>query len=109
MMEAFSNGKTQPEKIFCINEHKISEFIKMIIIGYNIQKKLLFDVCSIQKSHTTEKKGKEQFKELIKNFGTDCTRAYAVDTTQDIEEYGHFANKLWNASRFVSQHAYEKK
>jgi methionyl aminopeptidase len=42
-------------------------------------------------------------------FNGDCTRTYAVDTTQEIEEYGHFANKLWNASRFVSQHVYEKK
>jgi len=109
MMEAFNDSKKQPEKIFCINENKIFEFLKTIIIGYNIQKKTLFDTCYIQKEQKTNKGNKEAFKELIKNFGTDCTRLYAVDPSHNIEEYEQFISKLWNASRFISQHAYEKK
>ena len=46
---------------------------------------------------------------MIKNHGTDCTRLYAINPEQTIEEYEQFINKLWNASRFVGQHAYEKK
>ena len=48
-MEAFSESKKEPKKIFCISEHNIFEFLKTIIIGYNIQDKILFDTCYIQK------------------------------------------------------------
>jgi len=68
MMEAFDDKKKQPQKIVCIEEHKIAEFIKTIIIGYNIQDKILFDTCYIQPEEKTKKKNKESFKELIKNF-----------------------------------------
>jgi len=67
-MEAFSESKKGPEKIFCISEHKIFEFLKTIIIGENIQGKLLFDTCYIQQEKKMDKKGKEPFKELIKDF-----------------------------------------
>lgn len=68
MMEAFDGGKKSPEKIFCIDEKKIFEFIKTIIIGYNIQEKILFDACYIQEEKKQTKKRKETFKELIKEF-----------------------------------------
>jgi len=109
MMEAFSDGKKEPEKIFFISENKILEFLKTIIIGYNVQKKILFDACHIQKEQKNIKRNKEQIKELIKNFGTDCTRLYAVDSSQEITEYENFISKLRNASRFVGQHLYDKK
>ncbi|MCX6823837.1 MAG: class I tRNA ligase family protein [candidate division SR1 bacterium] len=109
MMEAFDDSKKQPQKIFCINENKVFEFLKTIIIGYNVQNKMLFDTCYIQKEQKTNKKNKETFKELIKNFGTDCTRLYAIDPDKDITEYDNFISKLRNASRFVGQHIYEKK
>ncbi len=67
-MEAFTDSKKEPEKIFCISENKLFEFLKTIIIGYNIQKKPLFDTCHIQQDQKTDKKNKESFKELIKNF-----------------------------------------
>jgi len=109
MMEAFSESKKEPQKIFCISEQKIFEFLKTIIIGYNVQDKILFDMCYIQKEQKIDKKNKEPFKELIKNFGTDCTRLYAVDPSKEITEYDQFISKLWNASRFVGQHLYDKK
>ena len=67
-MEAFSDDKKQPQKIFCIDEPKIFEFLKTIIIGYNVQDKILFDTCYIQQEQKTTKRNKESFKELIKNF-----------------------------------------
>ena len=48
MMEAFADEKKEPQKIFCIDQHKIFEFLKTLIIGYNVQKKILFDTCCIQ-------------------------------------------------------------
>lgn len=68
MMEAFNDKKKQPQKICCTSESKIFEFIKTIIIGYNIQNKPLFDTCYIQKEEKNSKKIKEPFKELIKIF-----------------------------------------
>lgn len=108
MMESFDEKK-EPKKILCIDENKILEFIKTIIIGYNVQNKLLFDSCNIQQEQKINKKNKDTFKELIKNFGTDCTRLYAVDSDYDIVEYEKFISKLRNASRFVGQHLDEKK
>ena len=75
----------------------------------NVQEKMLFDVCHVQENTSSRKKDKELFKEMIKNFWTDCTRMYAIDTTQNIEEYEQFINKLRNASRYIGQHLYEKK
>jgi len=109
MMEAFDDSKKWPEKIFCIHENKILEFLKTIIIGKSIIGKLLFDTCYIQTEKKNTKRNKESFKELIKHHGTDCTRLYAINPEQTMEEYEQFINKLWNASRFVGQHAYEKK
>lgn len=109
MMEAFSENKHQPEKILHIEECKIFELLKTIIIGYNIQDKILFDTCYIKPDQKIQKKNKENFKELIKNFWTDCTRMYAVHPDREITEYEQFIGKLRNASRFVWQHAYEKK
>lgn len=109
MMNAFNESKKEPKKIFCINENRISEFLKTIIIGYNVQDKILFDRCYIQQEQKISKKNKEAFKELIKNFWTDCTRLYAIDPNQEITEYEHFISKLRNASRFVGQHLYDKK
>ena len=68
MMEAFSDSKKEPQKICCISEHKISEFLKTMIIGYNIQEKALFDACYIQQEQKTNKKNKEPIKEVIRNF-----------------------------------------
>ncbi|HBB04102.1 TPA: hypothetical protein DCZ39_04370 [Patescibacteria group bacterium] len=68
MMNAFNESKKEPKKIFYINENKISEFLKTIIIGYNVQDKILFDTCYIQQEQKINKKNKETFKELIKNF-----------------------------------------
>lgn len=68
MMEAFSDSKKEPEKICCVSENKIFEFLKTIIIGENIQGKSLFDLCYIQQEQKTGKRNKEPFKELIKNF-----------------------------------------
>jgi len=109
MMEAFDDKKKQPQKIIYIEEHKIAEFIKTIIIGYNIQDKILFDTCFIQPEEKTNKKNKESFKELIKNFWTDCTRLYAIDNEKDITEHEHFISKLRNASRFIWQQISDKK
>jgi hypothetical protein len=67
-MEAFADSKKEPQKIIYINEHKIFEFIKTIIIGYNVQEKMLFDTCYIGQEEKNSKKNKESFKELIKNF-----------------------------------------
>jgi valyl-tRNA synthetase len=109
MMEAFGNDRQQVKKILYIKENKIFEFLKTIIIGYNVQDTILFDTCYIQEEKETIKKNKESFKELIKKFWTDCTRLYAVNPKKEITEYEHFISKLRNASRFVSQHIYEKK
>jgi len=109
MMEAFDDSKKQPKKILCISENKILEFLKTIIIGYNVQDKVLFDTCHIQQEQKTNKKNKETFKELVKKFWTDCIRLYAVDPSQEASEYEQFIAKLRNASRFVGQHLYDKK
>lgn len=109
MMEAFDEGKKQPEKILCIGENKIFDFLKTITIGHNVQKKLLFDTCYIQPEEKINKKNKESFKELVKNYGTDCTRLFAIDSSHEIKEYENFISKLRNAARYVSQHVYEKK
>ncbi len=109
MMEAFNDNKKQPEKIFCVDENRIFELLKTIIIGYNIQNKIVFDTCYIQAEQKISKKNKETFKELVKNFWIDCTRLYAIDPSQEIQEYEQFINKLRNASRFVGQHMYDKK
>lgn len=109
MMEAFEEGKKAPQKIFCIDESKIFEFIKTIIIGENVQGKMLFDTCYIQEKKKPATKGKDSFKELIKEFGTDCTRLYAIDPTKDISEYEQFINKIRNASRYIGQHLYDRK
>ena len=66
MMEAFDDGKKSPEKMFCIDESKIFEFLKTVIIGYNIQGKMLFDACYIQEEQKQAKKRKEFIKESIK-------------------------------------------
>ncbi|MEI7920036.1 MAG: hypothetical protein WCH65_07980 [bacterium] len=47
-IEALGEDKKQPKKIFYIKKSKIFELFKTIIIGYNVQKKPLFDVCYIQ-------------------------------------------------------------
>ena len=109
MMKAFDDNKKQTQKIMCVEEHKLLEFIKTIIIGYNVQEKMLFDTCCIQKGEKSIRKNKEPFKELIKNFWTDCTRLYATNSDKEIIEYDHFISKLRNASRFIWQHLYEKK
>lgn len=108
-MEAFNDTKNEPKKVFCINEQKILEFLKTIVIGDNVQDKILFDECHIHEDKKSTKRNRETFKELIKTYGTDCTRMYAVDSDQEIVEYEQFINKLWNASRFIGQHLYEKK
>lgn len=109
MMELFDDNKKQPQKIFCVHEYEILEFIKMIIIGYNVQGKSPFDTCYIQQEQKNNKKNKETFKELVKNFWTDCTRLHAVNPNKEIKEYDLFISKLRNASRFIWQHLYEKK
>ncbi len=109
MMEAFNDKKREPQKIFCIQEQKIMELLKTIIIGENIQGKMLFDACYVQEHHASTKKSKETFKEMIKAFWTDCTRMYAINPDQEISDYEQFINKLRNASRYVGQHLYEKK
>lgn len=68
MMKAFDDNKKQPQKIICIEENKMLEFLKTILIGYNVQEKILFDTCYIQEGQKNIKKNKEPFKELIKNF-----------------------------------------
>jgi acid phosphatase class B len=67
-MEAFGNDRQQVKKILYIKENKIFEFLKTIIIGYNVQDTILFDTCYIQEEKETIKKNKESFKELIKKF-----------------------------------------
>lgn len=109
IMEAFNESKKEPEKIFCVDEQKILELLKTVIIGENVQGKTLFSTCYIQQQSKQTKKNKETFKELIKNFGTDCTRMYAIHSDQEITEHEQFINKLRNASRFIGQHLYEKK
>lgn len=109
MMEAFNEEKKPPKKIFCIHEQKIFEFLKTIIIGQNIQGKILFDTCYIQEENKNIQKNKEAFKEVIKTFGTDCTRLYAIHPNQDITEYAQFINKFRNASRFIEQQIHNKK
>jgi valyl-tRNA synthetase len=109
MMEAFNDTKKEAQKVFYIQEQKILEFLKTIIIGENVQGKILFDTCYIQGQQKQAKKNKEPFKEMIKIFGTDCTRMYAIDPSQEISEYEHFITKLRNASRYIGQHLYEKK
>lgn len=109
MMEAFNDSKIEPKKIFYIHEQKILEFLKTIVIGYNVQEKILFDECHIQEEKKISKKHNDSFKELTKTFGIDCTRLYAINPSQDIEEYEQFINKLRNASRFIGQHLYDKK
>lgn len=107
-IEALAEQKKQPKKMIYIKESKIFELFKTIVIGYNIQKKPLFDVCYIQEDEP-KKKSKDQFKQLIKDFWTDCTRLYAIDTNKKISDYDQFINKLRNASRFIHQHLYDKK
>ena len=68
MMDAFNDTKQHPHKIICIEKNKIFEFLKTIIIGYNVQNSIVFDTCYIQEAEETTKKKKESFKELIKNF-----------------------------------------
>ncbi|MEI6672791.1 MAG: hypothetical protein WCL02_05715 [bacterium] len=68
MMNAFDENKQQPQKVLYIEENKIFEFLKTIIIGYNVQEKILFDTCYIKEENKPNKKNKESFKELIKNF-----------------------------------------
>jgi len=108
-MEAFNEGKKWPKKMCYIQENKIFEFLKTIIIAHNIQDTLLFDTCYIQPEEKTSKKKKEWFKEMVKEFWTDCTRLYAVNPKKEITEYEQFINKLRNASRFIWQHVYEAK
>ncbi len=109
MMEAFNQEKKSPKKIFCINEQKVFEFLKTIIIGQNIQGKILFDTCYIQEDIKSGKRNKESFKEMIKTFWTDCTRLYAINPSKEITEYTQFINKFWNAARFVQQQIHSKK
>lgn len=68
IMKTFDEAKKQPKKIICIQEDKMLEFIKMIIIGHNVQEQIVFDTCYIQEEQKNKKKNKESFKELIKNF-----------------------------------------
>lgn len=109
MMEAFNDSKKEPQKIFCTQQNKLFEFLKTIIIGENVQEKMLFDTCYIQEIDTASKKTKESFKELIKNFWTDCTRMFAIDPSKEITEHEQFINKLRNASRYIAQHLYDRK
>ncbi len=109
MMEAFNDTKKEPKKIFSINEQKLFEFLKILVIGENIQGKILFDECMIQKNTPLTKTDKESFKDLIKNYGTDCTRMYAINPTKNITDYEQFMTKLRNASRFITQQRYDKK
>jgi hypothetical protein len=37
MMEAFNESKKEPEKIFYIDEQKILELLKTVIVGEDIQ------------------------------------------------------------------------
>ncbi len=108
-MEAFNESKKSPKKMCYIQDNKIFEFLKTIIIAHNIQDTLLFDTCYIQPEEKNTKKKKEWFKDMIKEFWTDCTRLYAVNPKQEITEYEQFINKLRNASRFIWQHVYEAK
>ena len=48
LMEAFNENKKKPTKICYIEEPKIFEFLKTIIIGHNIQNTILFDTCFIR-------------------------------------------------------------
>lgn len=109
MMEAFNQEKKNPKKIFCVSEQKIFEFLKTIIIGQNIQEKILFDTCYIQEEKKSTKRNKESFKELIKTYWTDCTRLYAINPSKDMTEYTQFINKFRNAARFVQQQIHSKK
>lgn len=109
MMDAFDDTKKSPEKILCIEEHNIFEFLKTVIIWYNVQNKMLFDTCHIREEENIQKHKRISFKELIKNHWTDCTRLYAIDPSKDISLYEQFIGKLRNASRFIWQHAYEAK
>ncbi len=108
-LEWFQEGKKETEIAISVSEHKIFELLKAIIIGYNVNKKPLCTTCYIQEEQKTTKKNTESFKEQIKNMGTDCTRLYMIDPSQEIGEYEQFINKLRNASRFVGQHLYDKK
>lgn len=108
-MESVTEQKKQAKKRFYIKESKIFELFKTLIIGYNVQKKPLFDICYIQEDEQPKKKNKDHFKQLIKDFWTDCTRLYAIDTNKKISDYDQFINKLRNASRFIHQHLYDKK
>lgn len=67
-MDAFNDTKQNPHKIIYIEKNKILELLKTVIIGYNVQNTILFDTCYIQQEEETNKKKKESFKELIKNF-----------------------------------------
>jgi hypothetical protein len=48
MMDVFDKDKKKPTKICYIEQHKIFEFLKTIIIGHNIQNTILFDTCFIR-------------------------------------------------------------
>ncbi len=108
-LEIFQEGKKETEVAITVNEHKIFELLKTIIIGYNVNKQSLCTTCYIQEEQKTSKRNTESFKEQIKNVWTDCTRLFAVDPIQEISEHEQFISKLRNASRFVRQHLYDKK
>jgi hypothetical protein len=58
-MEAFNESKKSPKKMCYIQDNKIFEFLKTIIIAHNIQDTLLFDTCYIQPEEKNTKKKKE--------------------------------------------------
>ena len=103
-----TQNKQKPIKIYCSKTNKLFEFLKIIMIGYDIEHTALFDKCYLQEE-STSKKNKTFFKDTITDFWTDCTRLYANNNTKNITEYQQFLNKLRNASRFIYQHIYNKK
>ncbi len=109
MMEAFNEKKHEPKKICTITNTNMLEFLKTIITGESIQKKLLFNECHIYKGTKFTTRKTHELTQTIREYGSDCTRLYAIDTTTDIEEYTQFMNKIRNISRFINQHMYEKK
>lgn len=108
-LQIYNKKKKETNNSIYIHEQNIFELCKTIMIGHNIQRKNILNTCHINKDQKIHKKEYHSFKEMTKIFGIDCTRLYAIQPEQTIEEYEHFINKLRNASRFIQQHLYEKK
>ncbi len=109
MMEAFNEGKQQPDKAIYIAENKKIDIFKTIITGNNVQGNILFNEIYTQKNYEPSKRNSQNFKELTKKRWIDCSRLYAIDPSNDISEYEIFINKFWNASRFISQQIHQQK